>query len=77
MSIQIKIPEFEDLTAANEWMEDTVNDPCIDNFRATPTSDDDGMIKYDMIRNSGCCGFFDDFVLIGGIEWFIGCNYGH
>jgi hypothetical protein len=35
------------------------------------------MIKYDMIRNSGCCGFFDDFVLIGGIEWFIGCNYGH
>lgn len=68
---------FDSLQEALEWMETEVDDPCIDNFRSTPTDDDKGMIEYDQIRDSGCCGSFDTYVTIGDKEWMIGCNYGH
>ena len=68
---------FDTLQEAFEWMEQEVDDPCIDNFRSTPTNDDDGMIKYDQLRNSGCCGSFDTYTTIADKEYIIGCNYGH
>lgn len=68
---------FDTLQEALEWMETEVDDPCIDNFRSTPTNNDEGMIEYDQLRDSGCCGSFDTYVTINGQEYMVGCNYGH
>jgi len=69
--------KFDTLDDAICWMEDEINDPCIDNFRYTSTDNYDGMVTYEQQQESGCCGSYDTYVTIGGKEWMIGCNYGH
>lgn len=50
---------------------------CADNYRAAPVLDQEKWAKYQEIYESGCCGSFDTSVYINGIQWDIGCNYGH
>ena len=49
-----------------------------DNYRFTPTDDDEGMGEFEEISSHGCCGSAEFTAKDAtGREWMIGCNYGH
>lgn len=48
-----------------------------DNFRAAPVNNPKLWAKYKEAFDEGCCGFFDTSIYIDGVQWDIGCNYGH
>jgi hypothetical protein len=62
---------------AQAWMINLVDDRCIDNIRSTFIESVNGMETYLKRRNRGCCGFFDQEIIISGERALIGCNYGH
>ena len=70
-------PRFDNEEQAREWMEKKVDDSCIDNHRFAYLDDATGMAKYQIQKSDGCCGDFDEEVIIGGRLATIGCNYGH
>lgn len=74
---EMPVPEFSSLADAGEWMDELVDDPCVDNYRFAFTDDSEAVGKYKRLESEGCCGFFDRKVKIAGREAFIGCNYGH
>jgi hypothetical protein len=48
-----------------------------DNFRAAPVNNPEKWAIYKSAFNDGCCGFYDDSIIIDNIQWDIGFNYGH
>ena len=50
---------------------------CIDNYRFAYVDDETAMFLYHEAQADGCCGGFDEKVLVNGKEAMIGCNYGH
>lgn len=74
---ELPVPEFATLGDAFEWMEEKVDDPCVDNYRFAYNDDKEDIGKYNRLQNQGCCGFFDREVKIAGRLGTIGCNYGH
>jgi hypothetical protein len=48
-----------------------------DNLRIARRDDQRQFESYLKKQKEGCCGSFDTCVSIDGIEWLIGCNYGH
>lgn len=48
-----------------------------DNFRVARSEDSFEKVVYENARRSGCCGSFEEEVLIRGVKFMIGCNYGH
>lgn len=62
---------------AFEWMDEQVDDPCIDNRRFAFSDDSEEVGKYERLLDNGCCGFFDRRVKVAGRLASIGCNYGH
>jgi len=75
MSEEIK--EFKNEEEATKWMEEKVNDPCIDNHRFAFKMDKKALENYKAKQDRGCCGFFDEEIKVDGKEATIGCNYGH
>lgn len=55
---------FTNLEAAWVLVKTTVDDPI-------------GESLYESIRDEGCCGFFDEEIMINGRLAKIGCNFGH
>lgn len=72
-----EIPTFATLEEAEEWMEQQVDDSCVDNHRYAKCSDGQAVEQYRKQEANGCCGFFDAEVMIAGELWLVGCNYGH
>lgn len=68
---------FASQDEAIEWMEQTVDDPYMDNYRFAYINDKWAMKKYNIQVNKGCCGFFDEEVIVSGKKAKIGCNFGH
>ena len=68
---------FNSKEEAIEWMLQAVNDPCVDNYRLATEDNSEEVAKYNDRQNHGCCGFFDEIVLINNVRTMIGCNYGH
>jgi hypothetical protein len=62
---------------AEQDMYKNIADCCIDNYRFAYLDDEKGMKKYNEAKELGCCGFYDDEVIIAGRKATIGCNYGH
>jgi hypothetical protein len=50
---------------------------CVDNCRIALKSDPKEMADYEAARADGCCGFYDQEILVDGEVYLIGCNYGH
>lgn len=71
------LPEFDSIQEAQVWMDEMVDDPCVDGGRLALLADEYAMDEYWKIHAEGCCGFFDEVVLIKGETYMIGCNYGH
>ena len=70
-------PTFKTKEDAYVWLDDQVDDPCIDNYRFA-FKDDEAMMKiYDEQAEGGCCGIADYNVIVDGREATVGCNYGH
>lgn len=69
--------EFETEAEALQWMRDSIDDPCIDNERLAYTDDPKSVETYNKLAGEGCCGYFDETVIIKGREALVGCNYGH
>lgn len=70
-------PAFATLDEAIKWMDEQVDDPCIDNRRHAHVDDAAEMAEYKAAKDSGCCGSFDEEVIVAGRVMTIGCNYGH
>lgn len=70
-------PTFPTKQKAFDWMETQVNDPYMDNYRFTFNDDPIDVDIYETLRQDGCCGSFDDVIVVDGKEATIGCNYGH
>lgn len=68
---------FDTQEEAEEWMDLEVDDPCVDNYRFAFLDDEDAMAIYDKQKEAGCCGDFDEEVIVAGRPAMIGCNYGH
>lgn len=51
---------------------------CADNFRYSPSDDNEGLSQFEEIAESGCCGSANFQVQDAtGRTWLVGCNYGH
>lgn len=48
-----------------------------DNFRFARVGVEDEEFEYSRKAEDGCCGYFDKVVEIKGVEYKVGCNYGH
>jgi len=48
-----------------------------DNYRVALKGDDYDEMLYKSLQDSGCCGFLDVEIVISGVTWKVGCNYGH
>jgi len=75
MTQENNLPEFATTAEAFEYLEQEVNDPCVDNYRFAFADEEQG--AYQGKYNSGCCGFFDIRVKVSGRIANLGCNYGH
>lgn len=49
----------------------------IDNYRVAISGNQEQETRYKEIKSNGCCGFYDNKIMIEGIEFLIGWNYGH
>lgn len=72
-----RIEEFTTEQEAWAWVNQEVDDPCVDNYRLAFEGDDEAEGNYLAAQNNGCCGYFDRLVKIDGKLAKIGCNYGH
>lgn len=72
-----ELPCFDTMTDAECWMEEQVDDGCMDNYRFAFVDDTAALAVYDEQREQGCCGYFDSEVVVAGRRARIGCNYGH
>lgn len=50
---------------------------CVDNWRVARKDNPEEVRAYETARDDGCCGFYDTEVLVDGVIFMIGCNYGH
>jgi hypothetical protein len=62
---------------AEEWMINEVDDPCVDGERFAFSDDKEAIRAYEIVKDNGCCGFFDEEITVNGRKAMIGCNYGH
>jgi hypothetical protein len=65
---------------AEAWMDKDLEDSdehCIDNYRFAFLDDAKAMADYQDKKDNGCCGYFDEEVVVNGRKAIIGCNYGH
>ena len=72
-----QIEEFATEQEAWAWVEQEVDDSCVDNYRLAFEGDEEAEGKYMHAQSHGCCGYFDSVVRIDGKLAKIGCNYGH
>jgi hypothetical protein len=70
----LKFPSKEE---AINWMYEAVDDPCVDNTRFAFLDDAAALYVYDEQERGGCCGSFDQEILVAGKLATVGCNYGH
>lgn len=70
---------FKTKQEALNWMlqEEMIHGNCIDNSRFAFTDDDNEMRIYQEQVDHGCCGFYENTVIVDGRWARIGCNYGH
>ena len=62
------------------WMYDDLDsqdEHCTDNSRFAFCDDEAEIANYESIRDTGCCGYYDSMVMVGGRKAVVGCNYGH
>lgn len=73
-------------TEEKEWAQNVIRDHvsqsdeyCSDNYRIAEEGDPEEEANYELLRSSGCCGFYDNLVKhpITGKTIKIGYNYGH
>lgn len=67
---------FESKEDAISWMEEQVDDN-IDNYRFAFLDNQKEIDEYEDVKGHGCCGFFDEEIIVNGRNAIIGCNFGH
>jgi hypothetical protein len=78
-----KVKAFSSFEDAQQWMleqvqiNDASDDPNVDNVRFAFLDDEKALEIYKQSLNEGCCGFFDQEIIVNGRKAKIGCNYGH
>lgn len=50
---------------------------CADNFRAARYDNAEEMLDFADAESRGCCGCFTGEIMVDGVAWQIGFNYGH
>ena len=69
--------EFRKIKFAIGWMYSTVDDPYTDNLRYCFLDNPEQVKEYKKRQKKGCCGCFDEKVLVNSRPAMVGCNYGH
>ncbi len=64
------------IDALNKAIDD-IDDPCVDSLRAASENDAAELELYNDIKAGGCCGFYDEEIILNGTKYYIGFNYGH
>lgn len=72
-----EIEAFDTEEAARAWMLAQVNEPDVDNVRFAFDDDAEAKARYTQAVEAGCCGAWDEAVVVAGRPAMIGCNYGH
>ncbi len=69
----------EQREAAGRWFEEhpDAEDPCCDNYRVAIVGNAESVSRYEEARATGCCGFADSEIQVGGVTLLVGFNYGH
>lgn len=64
---------------ASDWMynEAVVDEEYIDNYRFAFQDEHWSMSAYSKALSEGCCGYFDEEIMVNGRLATIGCNFGH
>lgn len=64
---------------ASNWLfnEVVVNQEYVDNYRFAFKDEHWSMSAYNKACNKGCCGSFDEEIMVNGRLAIIGCNFGH
>lgn len=70
-----KIPD--EVWAEMRDMADRREDEYADNWRACVRGDAEGEQKFAEIEAHGCCGSYDGEIIVGGVLYHVGWNYGH
>lgn len=52
-------PSFGSFEEAFVWLEEQVDDPCVDNYRSAYMNDPFELELYHTAKDEGCCGSFD------------------
>lgn len=70
---------FNSEKLASEWMynEAVIDEEYIDNYRFAFKDQHWSMSAYDKACAEGCCGSFDEEIMVSGRLAIIGCNFGH
>lgn len=49
----------------------------VDNHRVALLSSTEDNAAYNKQKDQGCCGSMDRIIIVDGVNWRVGCNYGH
>ena len=69
--------EFDTKEEAFEWMRQKIDDHTMHNERFAFLDNEEEIFQYQAALDAGCCGSFDDYIVVSGKKAKIGCNYGH
>lgn len=70
----------QELSACREALNEAIEREgldCADNFRFARVGNEDEEFAFNRAIEDGCCGSFNQKLMIGDFEYMIGCNYGH
>jgi len=65
------------IRAALKTLEEEADDLCMDNYRIARHDSPSARRRYAKQRKSGCCGSMDSTIVVEGVKYLIGFNYGH
>lgn len=59
------------------WFSENDGYECMDNFRVARVGNWQEEMAYEVQKNSGCCGVYDDEIEIDDVKYRVGFNHGH
>lgn len=66
------------VTSIESWFDSRPeSDDCTDGHRVARVGDSEAEKTYEEVRANGCCGFVDETLVVDGVLYLVGFNYGH
>ena len=69
--------KFKDWFERMENLDEGYKYPYLDNRRVADTRKKEQIDFYQILKDDGCCGSYDSSILLDGVLYWVGFNYGH